>query len=254
MRSSGPRSAAAAGDVRAGARAARAAGRLPHPLAPIRAGQGAGQPDRLRGHAHLRGRAVRDRCRRAGADASALQLVQRRRVPGHEPAPGGPAAAVAGRSARPVRRRRPRPDDLQLHRRQLRVPGHLRGPIPRRARRAPGPELPQHAAGARAGQPPHPRPRAALEHDRWTDPGAGPPLRRRRRGGRGGGAHPRAGGRGRAADRDRDPRAHERAAGRLRGRADRGRDRVHRPRRPLLRPARRPRRPRRRCGAVPRVA
>ena len=32
------------------------------------------------------------------------------------------------------------------------------------------------------------------------------------------------------------------------------RDRVHRPRRPLLRPARRPRRPRRHCGAVPRGA
>ena len=66
--------------------------------------------------------------------------------------------------------------------------------------------------------------------------------------GRGRGAHPRAGGRGRAADRDRDPRAHERAAGGLRGRPDRGRDRVHRPRRPLLRPARRPRRPRRTAG------
>ena len=59
---------------------------------------------------------------------------------------------------------------------------------------------------------------------------------------------------GRAVDRDRDPRAHERAAGGLRGRPDRRRDRVHRPRRPLLRPPRRPRRPRRHCVAVPRVA
>ena len=98
-----------------------------------------------------------------GLVSAALRLVQRRRVPGHEPAPGGPAAAVARRSARPVRRRRPRPDDLQLHRRQQRLPDHLCGPIRRCARRAPEPELSQHAAGDRARQPADPRPRAALQ-------------------------------------------------------------------------------------------
>ena len=54
------------------------------------------------------------------------------------------------------------------------------------------PELPQQPAGHLAGQPPHPRPRAALEHDRWTEPGARPLRRWRRRDGRGRRAHPRA--------------------------------------------------------------
>ena len=172
-------------DLCARARTARSQGRLHQPLAPIRIGEAAGGPDRLRGHADPRGRAVRDRCGRAGARASALQLVQRRRVPGHESAPGGPAPAVARRAARPVRRRRPRPDDLHLHRRQQRLPDHLRGPIRRRARRAPERQLPQLSAGDRARQPPHPRPRAALDGFRWTDPGAGPLRRWRRRGRRG---------------------------------------------------------------------
>ena len=243
MRSSGPRSAACA---RTRTRPER---EPPVPADVFRTlwrryeqAKARAEPDRLRGHADAGGRAVRDRCRRAGADASALQLVQRRRVPGHESAPGGPAAPVAGRSPRPVRGRRPRPDDLQLHRRQQRVPGDLRGPIPRRARRAPEPQLPQHPAGPRARQPADPRSRASLERSRRTDAGARPPLRRRRRVRRGGRAHPVADRRGRAGHRDRDPRPHERAAGAVRGRPDRRRDPVHRSRRPLLRPTRRPRR------------
>ena len=49
-------------------------------------------------------------------------LDQRRRVPGHEPAPGAPARAVARRADRPVRRRRPGPDHLHVHRRDERLP------------------------------------------------------------------------------------------------------------------------------------
>ena len=75
------------------------------------------------------------------------------------------------------------------------LPDHLRGPIRRCERRAPEPQLPQHAAGDRARQPPDPRSRAALDGRRWTDPGAGPPRRWRRRGRRGRRAHPLAAGR-----------------------------------------------------------
>ena len=100
-----------------------------------------------------------------------------------------------------------------------------------------------------ARQPAHPRPRAALARlpmDRcrsWSPMPMATPR------------SPRSWTRIRAllADgvplhRDRDPGAHERAARAIRGRADRGRDPVHRPRRSFLRPPRRARRPRGAAG------
>ena len=179
-----------------------------------------------------------------GLAQAALQLVQRRRVPGHEPAPGGPAAALARRSARPLRRRRPRPDDLQLHRRQQRLPDHLRGPIRRCARRAPQPELPQHAPGAGARQPAHRRPRIALQRGPMDRSRSSSPIPTATESSSRSWAASARSGRRRRRHRDRRPRAHERAARRLRGRAQRRRHPVQRPRHAILRPPRRARRPR----------
>ncbi len=151
-----------------------------------------------------RGRPLRTDADALALRASALCLVQRRRVPGHEPAPGGSAASLARRPTRPVRGRRPGPDDLQLHRRLERVPRHVRRALPGRTDGPPQPQLPEHAAGARARQPAHPRARAACRR-RHRRAGAGARPARRRRGRARGDRrrHPRARGRWRAADRDR---------------------------------------------------
>ena len=100
---------------RSRARATDPSGPVRRRLRGLRARQGPPGPHRLRrpprrDRPPARGRR---RCRRDRPRPEAL--VQRRRVPGHEPAPAAAARAVAGRSAGPVRRRRRRPDDLHVH-------------------------------------------------------------------------------------------------------------------------------------------
>ena len=80
-------------------------------------GQGASRPDRLRGHARADRRAHRRGRGGRGRGPRPVSLVLRRRVPGHQPAPGRAPRRVAGRTRRPGRRRRRGPDDLHLHRR-----------------------------------------------------------------------------------------------------------------------------------------
>ena len=98
-------------------------------------------------------RPARGRRRRRRDRPRPQALVQRRRVPGHEPAPAAAARAVAGRPAGRVRRGRRRPDDLHVHRRLVGLPDDVRGPPPRRPAPRPDAELPLDAAGPRAGQP-----------------------------------------------------------------------------------------------------
>ena len=62
-----------------------------------------------------------------GRGARPLSLVLGRRVPGHEPAPGGAPRRVARRAAGPRGRGRRGPDDLHVHRREQRLPDRLRG-------------------------------------------------------------------------------------------------------------------------------
>ena len=70
--------------------------------------------------------------------------------------------AWLGRARRRLRRRRPQPDDLLLHRRRPRLPAGLRRPLSRRRGRQAGARLPLHAAGGRPGQPAD-RPGAAAQ-------------------------------------------------------------------------------------------
>ena len=106
-------------------------------------------------------------------------LVQRRRVPGHEPAPAAAARAVARRPARPLRRRRRGPDDLHVHRRDVGVPDRVRRAASRRPGPRPDPELPLDAAGPRARQPADRRRRAGRSAS-TASRGDGPRARRSR--------------------------------------------------------------------------
>ena len=82
-------------------------------------------PDGHGGRPAARGRAAR-RGRAGGrAGPPAVQVVRRRRVPGRQPDPGGAARPVARWPRRPVRRRRPGPDDLLVRRRQRVLPPRL---------------------------------------------------------------------------------------------------------------------------------
>ena len=189
----------------------------------LRARQDAGRPHRLRRPADRDRRPARDRpgCGRDRARAQALD--QRRRVPGHEPAPGAAARAVARRADGPVRRRRRGPDDLHVRGRDQRVPDRVRRAAPGRARDHVVGELPLEPAGAGAGEPvPRGRRadeaarrdaarRAGADHRALPDRGS--------RAGRPGQVDPRADGRGRGRVRDRGAGPDERPAG-----ADRGRD------------------------------
>ncbi len=157
---------------------------------------------------------ARDRPGRRRDRPGPEDLDQRRRVPGHEPAPGAPAGAVARRVARPLRRRRCRPDDLHLHRRHARLPDRLRGTPSRRPRDHALAQLPELAADPRAREPAARRrgpPEAARGHDARRAEALDRSLRRRRCGARAPGRDdrtPRGGG-----DRgvgDRDPRSHQR--------------------------------------------
>ena len=67
-------------------------------LPALRDGQGTRRPDRLRGHAGADDRAHRGRRGDRGRGARPVSLVLGRRVPGHEPAPGGAPRDVAGRA------------------------------------------------------------------------------------------------------------------------------------------------------------
>ena len=112
----------------------------------------------------------------------ALRLVQRRRVPGHEPAPAAPPRALARRPRRPVRRRRRGPDDLHVRRRDVGVPDGLRGPLPGGPRGDPGPQLPEQPGGPRPRQPPARRrgaPQAARGDAAVRADADDPALRRR---------------------------------------------------------------------------
>ena len=150
----------------------------------LRAREGSSRPDRLRRHAHADGRAARGRPGDGRDGPGALRLVQRRRVPGHEPAPAAPPRAVAGRSRRSLRRGRRGPDDLHLHRRHVGVPDGLRGPLPGGSRGDPRPQLPEQPGGPCAGEPPPRRggaPQEARGHPAGRADSDDPALRRRGR-------------------------------------------------------------------------
>ena len=105
-------------------------------LRQLRGAQARPGPHRHGGRPAVRRRpAQRGRAdRRRGAPA--VQVVRRRRVPGRQPDPVGPARPVARRSRRDLRRGRPRPDDLLLRRRPRRLPHRLPDASSRHARRS----------------------------------------------------------------------------------------------------------------------
>ena len=82
-----------------------------------------------------------------------LPQLRRGRIPGRHPAATAASRRVARWPRQPVRRRRRRSDDLQLHRGVPPLPARVPGPLPRRRCRAPGPQLPQHARGRSAREP-----------------------------------------------------------------------------------------------------
>ena len=140
----------------------RLGGRAEGALRRLRRGQAGGPGARFRRPAALLG----GDARRPGSGRSARRRLRpcvRRRVPGHQPAAGGdPAATEAGR-ARPDRRRRRRPGDLQLPggagAQHPRLPRALRAAG---ARRHPGAELSFDRAHPRCRQRRHRRGAGAL--------------------------------------------------------------------------------------------
>ena len=113
---------------------------------------------------------------------AAVQVHPRRRVPGHEPRPGG--ARRAGRRAAPQRDggRRRRPVDLQVPRRGDQQHPRVPRALPAGAGRRPAPELPLARADPRRVLPPRPAQRpgpagGARGHRQAARPAAG---RRRR--------------------------------------------------------------------------
>ena len=90
---------------RRGPRRVAPAGPDGRPVPTLRDGQGPSRPDRLRGHARADDRAHRGRRGDRGRGPRPLSLVLGRRVPGHQPAPGGAPRGVAGRARRPGGRR-----------------------------------------------------------------------------------------------------------------------------------------------------
>ena len=107
------------------------------------------------GVAGLRGPAAGHRLRARGAPgrrprgAGAVPALRRRRVPGRQPAAAAAARRLAGRPRRGLRRRRPQPDHLLLHRRRPRLPARLRRPLSRRRRGQARARLPLDPAGGR---------------------------------------------------------------------------------------------------------
>ena len=201
-------------------------------LPALRGGQGAGRPDRLRGHARddrapARGRAG-DRRRGPGP----LPLVQRRRVPGHERPPAGAPRRLARRARGPGRRRRRGPDDLHVHRSLVGVADRVHRALSHGPGDPARDQLPVEPAGHRARQPapcPDPSGRGWPAEAAGRDPTRrsapdDPPVRDGGRGGavdRGRGAPAHRG--GRRARGDRRPGPDERPARRVRGSVPRGR-------------------------------
>ena len=116
--------------------------------------------------------------RRRHRGPRAVFVVQRRRVPGHEPAPAAAARAVARRAARHLRGRRRGPDHLHVRRRHAGVPHRLLDASSGCARHRPDRQLPLDPPGAGPGEPPH-RVDRPLE-DAHRDPAAPAPSRRSR--------------------------------------------------------------------------
>ena len=171
----------------------------------LRAGQGAGRADRLRGHAGPHAGGVRDPRGRGRGVPWPVPLVLGRRVPGHQPAAAGAAGGLAGGAAGPGRGRRRGPDHLHLHRRHLRVPDRLRPPVPRGPGGPAGGQLPLQPGGPGPGQPAagrHAGSRPSCGQAAGRDPALGPGadrcrLRERRAGGQGPGRRGRPAGPGR---------------------------------------------------------
>ena len=107
------------------------------------------------GVARLRGPAAGHRLRPRGAPrrrpggARAVPALRRRRVPGRQPAAAAAARRLARRPGRGLRRRRPEPDHLLVHRRRPRLPARLRRPLSRRRGGQARARLPLHPAGGR---------------------------------------------------------------------------------------------------------
>ncbi len=137
-----PRAAAACGPVHPGVRR-------------LRTGEGPSRPARLRRHADRRGRSPRTRPRRRRDRPSPQTLVQRRRIPGHEPAPAAAARALGRRPAGCLRRRRRGPDDLHVHRGNVRLPDLVRRAPRRDQGDRPDRELSLEPGGPRPGEPAH---------------------------------------------------------------------------------------------------
>ena len=218
-------------------------GRAVHaPLGGLRTREGSGRPARLRRHAHPDGRAARGRPADGRDGPGALRLVQRRRVPGHEPAPAAPPGALAGRPRRPVRGRRRGPDDLHVRRRDVDVPDGLRGPLPGSSRGDPGPQLPEQPGGPCPRKPPPRRGGAPQEArgDAAVRAGAHDPALRRRgcRARSARGLDPPSHRERDATRRGRGPGADQRPDPAPRGGPHEGWDRVPCPRAALLRAAR----------------
>ena len=185
-----------------------------------------------------------------------LSLVLGRRVPGHQPAPGGAPRRLARRARGPRGRRRRGPDDLHVHRRDERLPDRVRrsatrtpassgsrrnyrstpevlafanrvlaaGRIrPRRARARASPPRPPKRLVASQPSGTEARDRRVRRPTRRSWPAITGAIRALARAGTAHGAMA-------------DPGPDERPAARDRGRARRGRHPVPRPRRAILRP------------------
>ncbi len=134
--------AVAGTDDHAGTRAADPGRPVRPPVRRLRAVEDPRRAHRLRRPADRDDRPARGRSGRCRDRPRTKALVQRRRVPGHEPAPAATARAVARRAPGPVRRRRRGPDHLHVHRRDEHIPDRVRGAPPRRADRHPERQLP----------------------------------------------------------------------------------------------------------------
>ena len=148
--------------------------RAAHPGRPVRAhvrglraGEGAGRPDRLRRPA----RGDRSTCSRRTPRPRRRSAPRKRWFSVDEYQDTNPLQQRLlelwlGDSPRPVRRGRRGPDDLHVHGGHVHVPHRVRGALAGRARGRARPQLPLDAAGAGARQPAARRARAARSASR----------------------------------------------------------------------------------------
>ncbi len=168
-------------------------------------------------------RMLDERARGRSARPRALPRVHGRRVPGREPAPAGPARAMARRTRRALRGRRRLPDDLHVHGGFARAPADVPRAVSGRDRRAARGELPLVAAGARRSRTRSLERSAGFDKTLRATRGDGPSPTARAlpdadaevavRGGRG----PAAARRGRRVGGDRRAVPHQRPLGAVRG-------------------------------------